>query len=105
MCIVESFACGTPVLCSKLGGMPEIVEDHRTGLHFNGGDSQDLAEKVKWAWNHPPEVAGMGRAARRKYEADYTAERNYSLLMEIYEQAMAARAFPGGAMTGAQQFA
>ena len=105
MCIVESFACGTPVLCSKLGGMPEIVEDCRTGLHFNRGDSQDLAEKVKWAWNHPPEVAGMGRAARRKYEADYTAERNYSLLMEIYEQAMAARAFPGGAMTGAQQFA
>ena len=89
MCIVESFACGTPVLCSRLGGMTEIVEHHLTGLHFNPGDAQDLASTVEWAWNHPLEVAKMGRAARRKYETDYTAEKNHSLLMGIYEQALA----------------
>jgi len=89
MSIVESFACGTPVLCSRLGGMTEIVEDHVTGLHFNPGDAQDLAMTVEWAWNHPLEVAKMGRAARRKYETDYTAEKNHSLLIGIYEQALA----------------
>ena len=94
MCIVESFACGTPVLCSRLGGMSQIVEDQVTGLYFNPSDAQDLAEKVEWAWNHPLELASMGRAARRKYETYYTAERNYSLLMEIYEQALATRATP-----------
>ena len=31
----------------------------------------------------------MGLAARRKYETDYTAEKNYSRLMEIYEQTVA----------------
>ncbi len=90
MCIVESFACGTPVLCSRLGGLAEIVEQHLTGLHFNPGDSLDLAAKVEWAWNHPLELSQMGRAARAKYETDYTAEKNYSLLMEIYEQALSA---------------
>lgn len=89
MCIVESFACGTPVLCSRLGGMAEVVEDHLTGLHFHPGDTQDLGSKVEWAWNHPLELAKMGRAARRKYETDYNAEKNYSLLMGIYEQALA----------------
>jgi glycosyltransferase involved in cell wall biosynthesis len=89
MCIVESFACGTPVLCSRLGSFTEIVEDQVTGLHFSPGDAQDLASKVAWAWNHPEELGKMGRAARRKYEADYTAERNYTLLMKIYEQALA----------------
>lgn len=89
MCIAESFACGTPVLCSKLGGMMEIVEDHLTGLHFAPDDAQDLANTVEWAWNHPFELARMGRAARVKYETNYTAEKNYSRLMEIYEQAMA----------------
>ncbi len=89
MCIVESFACGTPVLCSRLGGMTEIVENHLTGLHFNPGDALDLARVVDWAWNHPLELAMMGRAARGKYETDYTAEKNYSLLMGIYEQALA----------------
>jgi glycosyltransferase involved in cell wall biosynthesis len=89
MSVVESFACGTPVLCSRLGGLAEIVEDHLTGLHFNPGDPEDLARKVEWAWNHPLEPARMGRAARRKYEKDYTADKNYSLLMGIYEQALA----------------
>jgi glycosyltransferase involved in cell wall biosynthesis len=88
MCIVESFACGTPVLCSRLGGLTEIVEDQLTGLHFHPGDAQDLAGKVEWAWNHPVELARMGRAARGKYEAKYTAEKNHSLLMGIYEQAL-----------------
>src|SRR5262249_43790056 len=105
MCIVESFACGTPVLCSRLGGMPEIVEDHVTGLHFNPSDPRDLAEKVEWAWNNPLEVAWMGRMARRKYESDFTADRNYSMLMEIYEQALAACAPSSLAMARAQRIA
>src|SRR5262249_51246619 len=95
MCIVESFACGTPVLCSRLGGLVEIVEDKRTGLHFQPGDEQDLANKVTWAWDHPCELTGMGRAARQKYETDYTAAKNYSLLTEIYRQAMTASQSPG----------
>jgi glycosyltransferase involved in cell wall biosynthesis len=88
MCIAESFACGTPVLCSEIGAMAEIVEDHLTGMHFHRGDPPDLARKVEWAWNHPAELAEMGRAARRKYETHYTAEKNHSLLMEIYQQTL-----------------
>jgi len=90
MIIAESFACGTPVLCSRLGAMAEIVTDQSTGLHFTAGDAQDLAHKVEWAWQHPTDLARMGRAARAKYESDYTAKRNYSLLLQIYEHAMAA---------------
>lgn len=97
MCIVESFACGTPVLCSRLGGMSTIVDDHVNGLHFNPSDPQDLAKTVEWAWNHPLELAWMGRAARRKYENNYTAEKNYSQLMDIYGQAMAERPSPSPA--------
>jgi glycosyltransferase involved in cell wall biosynthesis len=69
--------------------MQEIVTDHHTGLHFIPGDPQDLALKVEWAWNHPAEIAAMGRAARDRYETYYSAEKNYSLLMGIYEQALA----------------
>lgn len=105
MCIVESFACGTPVLCSRLGGMYEVVDDQVTGLHFNPSDPEDLAEKVAWAWSHPSELARMGRVARRKYESDYSAEKNYSQLMEIYEQAIAACASPSPATTRARPVA
>jgi len=92
MTMVESFACGVPVICSRLGAMQELVDDGRTGLHFTPGDSVDLAEKVEWAWNNPEVIRGLGKAARQEYEAKYTAEKNYPMLMSIYERAMAATA-------------
>jgi glycosyltransferase involved in cell wall biosynthesis len=88
MCIVESFACGTPVICSRLGAMQELVSDGRTGLHFTSGDQGDLAEKILWAWSHPDEIDSMGRNARAEYEDKYTAKRNYPMLLEIYERAL-----------------
>ena len=84
MSIAEAFACGTPVICSRLGAMEEIVTDGRTGLHFVAGDPNELAAKVEWAWNHPAELQEMSTLARREYESHYTAEMNYSMLMGIY---------------------
>lgn len=86
--MIEAFACGVPVICSRMGAMQEIVENGRTGLHFNPGDGKDLAEKVEWAWTHPERMREMGRAARREYETKYCADRNYPRLMEIYEHAI-----------------
>jgi glycosyltransferase involved in cell wall biosynthesis len=88
MVIVEAFACGVPVICSRLGAMREIVRDQLTGLHFTPGDSEDLARKVEWAWNNPSEVAAMGRKARRQYEESYTMDRNYEMLRQIYEKTL-----------------
>lgn len=85
MTIAEAFACGTPVLCSRLGGMQEIVDDERTGLHFEPGNAEDLAARVSQLLHEPDKLDAMGKAARKEYENRYTAERNYSLLMRIYE--------------------
>ena len=86
--LVESFACSTPVICSRMGVMPEIVADGRTGIHFTPADPEDLARKVEWAWAHPKEMCTMGQEARREYEAKYTADKNYPVLLEIYKQAL-----------------
>ena len=91
LAVIEAFACGVPVVASRLGGMRRIVTDGRTGLHFRPGDPEDLAAKVEWAWTHPKEMEAMGRMARAEYEAKYTAERNYPMLMQIYERAIATR--------------
>ena len=90
--ITEAFACGVPVICSRLGAMQEIVEDGRTGLHFTPGDADDLAAKVEWAWTHAAEMRAMGEAARSEFEAKYTAQRNYEMLFEIYQQTLHKRA-------------
>jgi glycosyltransferase involved in cell wall biosynthesis len=88
MSIAEAFACGTPVICSQLGAMEELVRDGRTGLHFKAHDSEDLAAKCEWAWSHPQELMAMSICARQEYESRYTAEKNYASLMDIYARAM-----------------
>ena len=88
MTIVEAFAAGTPVICSRLGAMQEIVKHECTGLHFAPNSSADLACSIAWAWSHRARMRAMGMAARREYELKYTAEKNHSLLMDIYQQAM-----------------
>lgn len=85
--VVEAYSCGLPVIASRIGALAEILLDGVTGLHFNPGDAADLAAKVEWAWAHPDAMQEMGRAARREYEAKYTDEANYQLLMRIYQQA------------------
>ncbi|MGC2333806.1 MAG: glycosyltransferase family 4 protein [Candidatus Acidiferrales bacterium] len=88
MVIAEAMACGVPIVCSRLGAMEEIVADGVTGLHFSAGDPDDLTRKVEWAWRHSSEMRQMGRAARCEYETRYTADRNYSRLMDIYERTL-----------------
>jgi glycosyltransferase involved in cell wall biosynthesis len=87
--VIEAFACGVPVIASRLGAVAELVSDHCTGLHFAPGDSADLAAKAQWAYEHPRELEQMGRNARFEYESKYTGESNYNSLMKIYSQVIA----------------
>jgi glycosyltransferase involved in cell wall biosynthesis len=86
--VIEAFAKGTPVIVSKLGAMAAIVDDGRTGLHFKPGDPVDLAATVRRILGEPLELARMRRAARQKFEQNYTADSNHKTLMTIYEKAL-----------------
>jgi glycosyltransferase involved in cell wall biosynthesis len=84
--IIEAFACGVPVLASKLGAMQEIVSQDRTGMFFQAGNADDLARTAKLAWEQPEYMRQLGDNARAEYEAKYTAAANYRQLMEIYRE-------------------
>ncbi len=86
--VVEAFACGTPVIASRLGAMQDLIADGRTGLHFTPGDAKDLASKAEYAWANPEALDAMRKQARRAYEANYTAARSYEMLLETYERAI-----------------
>lgn len=88
--LVEAFACGLPVIASRMGAMAELVEDGKTGLLFEPGSADDLAQKIVWAEANPEAMHEMGKSARNEYEAKYTPERNYQQLMAIYMEAIAA---------------
>jgi len=87
LAIAEAFACGVPVIVSRLDSLLETVEEGKTGLCFTPREAIELAAKVDWAWTHSNEMEEMGQAARTRYETKYSAERNYVELMHIYDEA------------------
>jgi glycosyltransferase involved in cell wall biosynthesis len=88
MGLVEAAACGVPSVASRVGAIPEIVRDHETGLLFAPDDFSTMADSVRWAWTHRRDLEAMGKQAREHYLEQFTAERNYGRLMEIYDQAL-----------------
>lgn len=90
MTIVEAFAAGTPVICSRLGGMAEIVQDQQTGLHTEPGNAGDLAIKIDYLSKNPELAQTLGNTARATYEQNYTPEQNYQQLLAIYRSVIAA---------------
>ncbi len=87
--VIEAFAAGRPVIASNLGSLKEMVTDRVTGLLFDPGDMHALATAVRWAEEHPAEMARMGEAARAEYLRRYTPDVNYRQLAAIYTAASA----------------
>ena len=87
--LVEAFACGLPVIASRIGALAELVKHGETGLLFEAGDPQGLAGALAWARSHPDEMRSMGMQARAHYERHLGAEQNYAMLMDIYARARA----------------
>ena len=87
MAIVESFSRKLPVIGSRIGSMNEIIEHRKTGLLFEPGNVHDLRTQVLWAWQNPKQMEEMGENAYRCYCENYDAERNYNILIKIYERA------------------
>ncbi|WP_299707723.1 glycosyltransferase family 4 protein [uncultured Pontibacter sp.] len=91
MTIIEAFSTGTPAIAAKIGGAEQLVEDGVNGLHYTPGNATELAEKVQILAEDPALVSKMGAAARQSYEANYTPEANYRMLISIYEDVIRAK--------------
>ncbi|MCK4829038.1 glycosyltransferase, partial [bacterium] len=53
---------------SRIGGIPELIKDHETGLLFEPGNADDLRSKIEYMISHPDKVIEMGKNARKFVE-------------------------------------
>jgi len=84
--ILESYACGTPVLASNLGSLTECIEDGETGYLFRPGDAHSLAERLEHCLDHPHQVAYMAQKARQVAEEVYSPQRHVMALEELFNE-------------------
>ena len=82
--VVESYACGKPVIASHIGSVSELIKENITGLFIDPNNINDISNKIEWLWNHPDESERMGRNAFVEYQKKYTPEINYQKLIDIY---------------------
>ena len=88
MVIVEAYACGTPVVASRIGSLNEIVEDGVTGVKFEPGNPRDLADKVNALWTDRARRTTLRRTARERFEMKFSGKTNFEALMDIYKAAI-----------------
>jgi len=86
MVILESMAYGKAVIGSNIGGIPEQIEDGKTGLLFETGSNEDLSNKMSVLASDKELRVRFGKAARIKLENKYSLGEHCKELMKIYEE-------------------
>jgi glycosyltransferase involved in cell wall biosynthesis len=82
--ILETFSAGKPIVASRIGGIPELIEENLDGMTFEPGNHEELAEKIAALLSNQTRMVAMGKAGREKMERNYSLTAHYARLLEIY---------------------
>ena len=90
--VAEAMACGRATVAAHPTALDEFVDHGRTGLLFDSGDVDDLANACRTLLADPAQAEAMGREARVYYEDRLTPQASLARLVALYERAAALRA-------------
>jgi len=88
---LEAMALGRPVVASRVGGTPEVVEDGRTGILVPPRDVSALTQALASLLQEPETMDRMGQAGRRRVAERFAAERMAGQIEDLYREAAAGR--------------
>lgn len=84
--ILETYAVARTVIASRIGGIPEIVQDGKTGYLFDPTNVKDLQNKVTLLMNNIPHTREMGKRAYEIARDVYSPEAHYQKLFILYKE-------------------
>lgn len=82
--LLQAGAMGIPIVCSRIEGNVDVVDDGSTGLLFNSGDASDLSDKLEKALNDPGKMEGYANTLQQKVIANFGQEYLHSCLRDKY---------------------
>jgi glycosyltransferase involved in cell wall biosynthesis len=89
MSVLEACAAGVPVIASRIGGIPEILEDGVTGLLVPPGDVRALAREMRRLYEDVRLAESLGAAARSMVRARFSPASHTERLLASYREAIA----------------
>ncbi len=84
--ILEAMRASRPVVATRVGGIPDLVEDGITGYLVAPYHADQLADRIEKISNDPDLAYGMGLAGRKKLECEFSRERAIKAHIELYEE-------------------
>lgn len=84
--ILEAMSCKTPIIASKVGGVPEVVIDEYNGILFNPGSVEELSKAIEYVLESPKAretLATRAYLTSQLYSWKYIAEKYYTMLFSI----------------------
>lgn len=94
---LEAMACGVPAVCSKVGGLPEVIRDGVEGYLVEPGDVDAMAARCLQILTEPGRLKQMGKAARRRASDKFCSTKIIPLYEELYRKVIAIRDAAGAA--------
>lgn len=88
----EAGLMGRPVVASRLGGLPEIIQNHETGILVSEEDPQGFADAIEQIITNPEQASEMGQAAHRRIQEHFTLPRYVEAYDHLYQQIVSAHA-------------
>jgi glycosyltransferase involved in cell wall biosynthesis len=80
--VIEAMTAGVPVISTRVGAIPEMIEDGVGGFLIEAGHEAPLADRVSWALDNRHELPLMGARGRERATERYAAARNYPQLLD-----------------------
>ena len=84
--VAEAMMAGIPVVSTNVGGVPEIVEDGKTGYLFPVKNENLAAEKIEFLLNNPDQAVAMGERGKERAGKLFSAKRNAEKIALVYEK-------------------
>jgi glycosyltransferase involved in cell wall biosynthesis len=84
--IIQSFAFGKPVIGSRRGGIPELIQHGEFGFIFDVANPSELSAQIEQLWNDPQLAISMGTKAKRYADDNFNDFRFYNQLEKIYQE-------------------
>jgi glycosyltransferase involved in cell wall biosynthesis len=84
--VLEAMACGKPVIATNVSGIPEIIDDHQTGILIPPKDSNAIAQAIYQMLQNPKKMKMMGKMSRNRVEEKFSLKQQVNAFVELYEK-------------------